>query len=165
MDEATDRLLKLLAEHGGRLHLLLVKLTLREDVAEDLLQDLFLRLSRSNGLLRAVRPERYMFRSAINLAFAWRSRNRRAQKARGLFDANATSSDGPLDTVLRHEEVQRVLTAMDKLPASSRELLTLRYLEGLSFEELATILHSTPHRIRARCSKAVAQLRKRVPLD
>jgi hypothetical protein len=35
MHEANDRLLKLLAEHGGRLHLLLVRLTLREDVAED----------------------------------------------------------------------------------------------------------------------------------
>ena len=78
MHEATDRLLKLLAEHGGRLHLLLVRLTLREDVAEDLLQDLFLRLCRSDGMLGATRPEKYLFRTAINLAFEWRRKNRKS---------------------------------------------------------------------------------------
>lgn len=71
MDEATGKLLNLLNEHGGRLHKLLVKLTLRRDVAEDLLQDLFLRLSKSKGFHRSPSPERYLFRAAINLAFDW----------------------------------------------------------------------------------------------
>ena len=165
MPEATDRLLKLLTEHGGRLHLLLLRLTLREDVAEDLLQDLFLRLCRSDGILVANRPEKYLFRTAINLAFEWRRRNRRAPNTVALADSNAFSSDQPLKTILRQEDVQRLLAAMDRLPARSRELLTLRYVEGFSFDEIATLLNATPHRIRARCSKAAAQLRKRVSFD
>ncbi len=36
---------KLLAEHGRQLHALLFRLTLRSDVAEDLLQDLFCKLA------------------------------------------------------------------------------------------------------------------------
>jgi RNA polymerase sigma factor (sigma-70 family) len=165
MHDATDRLLKLLAEHGGRLHLLLVRLTLREEVAEDLLQDLFLRLCRSDGMLGATRPEKYLFRTAVNLAFEWRRKNGSARKTVGLAESTAVSSDQPPKTVLKQEEVQRVLAAMDRLSARSRELLTLRYLEGLSYDEMATLLNSTPHRIRARCSKAAAQLRKRVSSD
>ena len=166
MDEGTDRLLKLLDEHGRRLHVLLVKLTLNQDAAEDLLQDLFLRLSCSNGLLRATSPERYLFRTAINLAFAWRQRNQRARSTGELSDGCiASSSDQLIERVVRREEVQLILVAMDRLPATSRELLTLRYLEGLSYDEMATILNSTPHRVRALCSKAVARLRKRVSVD
>ena len=41
---------KLLAEHGRQLHALLFRLTLRTDVAEDLLQDLFCKLTDSDGI-------------------------------------------------------------------------------------------------------------------
>ena len=41
MNEAANHVLSLLAEHGPRLHALLVRITLREDAAEDLMQDLF----------------------------------------------------------------------------------------------------------------------------
>lgn len=166
MDDTTDTLLRLLDEHGGRLHVLLVKLTLSEDAAEDLLQDLFLRLSCSNGLLRAASPERYLFRTAINLAFAWRKRNQRARSTGELSDGCITSSsDQLIERVVRREQVQLILVAMDRLPATSRELLTLRYLEGLSYDEMATILNSTPHRVRALCSKAIVRLRTRVSVD
>ena len=46
-------LLSLLKHSGARLFSLLVRLTLREDVAEDLMQDLFIRLSDSRGFREA----------------------------------------------------------------------------------------------------------------
>ena len=165
MDEATNKLLSLLDEHGGRLHGLLVKLTLSEDAAEDLLQDLFLRLSNSNGFLRATSPEAYLFRTATNLAFDWRKRNQRALAMGELPDGDITQWDEPIEKTVRHEEMQRVLAAMDGLPEASRELLTLRYLEGLSYDQLANGLDSTPHRVRALCSKAIARLRKLIGVD
>ena len=165
MGEATDKLLRLLDEHGGRLHVLLVKLTLSEDAAEDLLQDLFLRLSNSNGFLRATSPEHYLFRTAINLAFTWRKRNQRAHAMAGLSDGDTTQWDQPIEKAVRREEMKRVLAAMDGLPKASRELLTLRYLEGLSYDQMADSLDSTPHRVRALCSKAIARLRKLIGVN
>jgi RNA polymerase sigma-70 factor (ECF subfamily) len=162
LGEATDKLLRLLDDHGGRLHALLAKLTLSEDAAEDLLQDLFLRLSNSNGLLRATSPERYLFRTAINSAFAWRKRNQRARAMGELSDGDTTQWEQPIDKAVRREEIERVLAAMDGLSETSRELLTLRYLEGLSYDQMADSLGSTPHRVRALCSKAIARLRKRM---
>ena len=67
MKDQTSTLLELLDASGGSLHALLTRLTLREDVAEDLMQELFIKLSNSNGLDRASQPVGYAYRSAINL--------------------------------------------------------------------------------------------------
>jgi RNA polymerase sigma-70 factor (ECF subfamily) len=165
LDEATGKILGLLDEHGGRLHKLLVKLTLRKDVAEDLLQDLFLRLSTSKGFLRSPNPERYLFRAAINLAFDWRKRDRRASAARELTDQDAAQQECPVEKLIRREELERILAAMDRLSEAHRELITMRYINGLSYDELAEHLDSTPHCVRALCSKAIVRLRKLIGPD
>ena len=67
-----EDLLGLLDASGPRLFRLLKRLTLREDVAEVLMQELFLALSRSPAFHRAKDPAAYAYRSAMHLAFAWR---------------------------------------------------------------------------------------------
>jgi RNA polymerase sigma factor (sigma-70 family) len=51
---------------------------------------------------------------------------------------------------------------VEQLPPVDRELVVMRFLHGSSYEELADQLGSTPHRVRALCSKAVARLRKQL---
>ncbi len=51
---------------------LFMRITLREDVAEDLLQELFLRLHGRKGFSAIQKPKAYMFTAAIRLAFDWR---------------------------------------------------------------------------------------------
>jgi RNA polymerase sigma-70 factor (ECF subfamily) len=157
LDDTTFELLQLLDEYGLRLHAMLTKITLRSDVAEDLLQELFLRLCGSDGYLRATRRDLYLFRSAINLAFDWRGRNRRSFAP--LSGDEVGSQLSPLERTVRQEELERVMCAVEQLPDFERELVTLRFLHGSSYEDLAEQLGSTPHRVRARCSKAVARLR------
>ena len=72
MPEKQHVLLELLQRSGARLHALLVRVTLREDVAEDLLQELFLRLDASAGFYEASSREAYAQTAAIRLAFDWR---------------------------------------------------------------------------------------------
>jgi RNA polymerase sigma-70 factor (ECF subfamily) len=159
LDETTSLLLRLLDEYGVRLHALLTKITLREDVAEELLQDLFLKLRKADGFAHAPRPEQYLFRSAINLAFNWRSRKGREVHAAPLNGEEACSRPSPIEHAIRREELERVMLAVERLPPRDRELVVLRFLHGSSFEELADQLSSTPHRVRALCSKAVVRLR------
>ena len=167
LDEATERLLRLLDEHGPGLHALLVKLTLRKDAAEDLLQDLFIRMSESKGFRLSPTPERYLFRAAVNLAFDWRKQMRRSSAASQaqLIDEDIAEWDSPVEKAIRQEELERVLVAMERLPERHRELIALRYLHGWSYDELAMNLNSTPHRVRALCSKTVARLRKLIHAD
>src|SRR5262245_22798320 len=85
--------LRLLEVHGAELHALLARLTLRAGVAEDLLQELFLKLRGSAGFVRADDRKAYAIRTAIHLAFDWRRRRRTAEP---LLTEPATEAGSPL---------------------------------------------------------------------
>ena len=165
MNRVAKQLVDLLDSCGTRLHALLAKFTARRDVADELLQDLFVRILRTSGIVEAPNPEAYLFRAAINLAFDWRKRTRRAPVVALLEDDVATDNIGPLDRMVQHESVERVLAAIEQLSEQDRELISLRFLQGESPEWIAERWDSTPHQIRSRCSKAVARLRKLVEQD
>jgi RNA polymerase sigma-70 factor (ECF subfamily) len=146
----------LLSEHGARLHALLLKLTLRYDVAEDLLQDLFCKLAQSPRFSQADDPLAYAIRMATNLAFDHR-RARRPNIAD--LDAAPAAGQSPLADLVRREELDRVLEALGQLPAAAREIVVLRYLESQDYETIAGPLGKTPHQVRALCHKALERLR------
>ena len=76
-----ERMLRVLEENGPGLHALLTRLVLRPGVAEDLMQDLFVNLGRSEEFGRCRNPAAYARRAAIHLAFNWRrSQTRRAEE-------------------------------------------------------------------------------------
>ena len=90
----------------------MLRLTLRRDVAEDLMQELFLKLSNSNGLDRANQPAAYAYRSAINLAFDWRRKNKRAPLPLDDSDRLIRKSSTPLNKMVEAEQRLEVLNAM-----------------------------------------------------
>ena len=162
LDEATSRLLALLDAHGVRLHVLLTRITLREEAADDLLQELFLKLRKAEGFAAADRPEQYLFRAAIHLAFDWRRRRRQAPPPLPLREDTACERRTPVEQAIRREELDRVMAAVERLPPADRDLLVLRFLHRSSYEELAAHLNSTAHRVRALCCKAVGRLRRQL---
>ena len=149
-------LLSLLEAHGAELHALLTRLTLRAGVAEDLLQDLFLKLRRSEGLARAGNRKAYLFRTAIHLAFDWR----RARRPTGpLPGDSAVAEESPLDRLIDAEELDQVLDALQYLPELGRHVLVLRYLQQQDYTDIAQQLGKTEHQVRGLCAKALGQLR------
>ena len=149
-------LLSILETHGAELHALFTRLTLRPDVAEDLLQELFLKLQDAAGLAGAANRTAYVFRAAIHLAFDWR----RAQRPTAPLRIDPESSAAaPLDRLIDAEELEQVLIAMEDLSELSRQVLVLRYLQQQDYREIARQLDKTEHQVRALCSKALEQLR------
>jgi RNA polymerase sigma-70 factor (ECF subfamily) len=153
-------ILSLLADHGGGLYALLTRLTLREDVAEDLMQELFLKLTRSNGFGRAEDPLAYAFRAATNLAFDWRRARKRTPPMETTFSEPLSHDRSPLSNLVRREELERVLDAVGGLPRLSRDLVVMRYLEQQGYDTIAGQLGKTPHQVRGLCHKAVGRLRR-----
>lgn len=153
-------ILALLDEHGPRLFALLARLTLRTDVAHDLMQELFCKLVRSNGFLRASNPAAYAFRVAANLAFDYRRAQKRALRTESVKPDELFGRNGsPLIDLVRREELDRVLDAIGQLPRTSRHIVVLRYLERQSFDTIAQQLDKTPHQVRAICHKGIVRLR------
>jgi len=155
----SDKLLELLARSGPSLHALLTKLTLRQDVAEDLMQDLFIRLSGSN-LERVDNLDAYAKTVAINLAFDWR-RKKGPHVSLDAEDAPEPTVEekSPLSRLVENEEVRKVFGAMDRLNKVQRKVFVLRYIQQYSFEQIAEETGKTPHHVRALCSRALTKVR------
>jgi RNA polymerase sigma-70 factor (ECF subfamily) len=73
----------------------------------------------------------------------------------------ATSPHGETPSaVVRQKEAAAVLSArLAKLPRAYREVLTLRHMEELSFDEIAVRLHRTPAAARMLWLRAIQKLR------
>ena len=159
MIERQRKILQLFDTSGPQLHRLLVRLTQREDVAGDLLQELFIRLWNSNGFDGAQDPSAYAYRSAVNLAFEWRrGRKTTCQLSEEICPAaDRPSAQGKM---IRAEELEQVLDATSRLTDLARDVVVMRYIEQASYEEIGQRLGKKPQHIRSACSKAMAQLRE-----
>ncbi len=160
MIERQKKILQLLDMSGERLHKLLARLTRREDVVGDLLQELFIRLWNSKAFDKAENPFAYAYRAAINLAFEWR---RRQKTTCQLLEENCPAvEDGPsaLGKMIQAEELEQVLNATSKLTDLARDIVVMRYIEQDSYEEIAQRLGKKPQYMRALCAKAMARLRE-----
>ena len=162
LKRTADDVTALLHEHGGRLFALLYRLTLRTDVAEDLLQELFCRLSQSTGFQRADNPAAFAYRVVTNLAFDWRRQRKRNPVADGVDDNFVAPEASPLADLVRREDLERTLNALGELPAAGREILVLRYLEQQCYETIAGQLGKTPHQVRAIAHKGLVRLRRKL---
>jgi RNA polymerase sigma-70 factor (ECF subfamily) len=145
--------LELLAERGARLYGLLYRLTLRTDVAEDLLQELFLKLNDSPAWRQCRDPAAYATRAAVHLAYDWHRVQKRTPNHQALPQETMAETASPLSTMIQRDDIQALLDAMAQLPETIHECLVLRHLENESYEDIARRFDRTAHQIRALCHK------------
>jgi RNA polymerase sigma factor (sigma-70 family) len=155
-----EQLLELLDRSGARLLALLTRLTLREDVAEELMQELFVKLSTAPSRTRVECWEAYARRTAIHLAFDWRRRNR-IRQTRPLEDVRepVAPAPGPLGNAIQREAFEQILAAVEQLNGASREAFVMRHIQQEPYEVIAEQLGRTPHQVRALCFRAMNRLR------
>jgi RNA polymerase sigma factor (sigma-70 family) len=153
------KLLELLEKSGASLHTLLTRLTLREDVAEELMQELFIKLSNSREFDKVANLGAYARRAAINLAFDWRRSNRHNHSSLDRLQEPASNDSSPLANMVQTEELEQVLETIGQLKKEPREVLVMRYIEDQSTDDIAEQLRKSPHQVRAICSKALGRLR------
>jgi len=154
-----ETLLNLLDRQGPSLHALLTRLTLREDVAEDLMQDLFIKLSESKRLDQVDNLAAYARTCAMNLAFDWRRRDNRLKTVSDDLIDPADDSKSTLSHLVDNEQFKAVLDATENLSKLQRQVFVLRYIEQRSFEEIAAETDKTPHHVRALASRSLARVR------
>lgn len=73
------------------------------------------------------------------------------------------SEDGPEQRALRVELSEQMSRLLDQLPEKQREIIVLRVVVGLSAEETADAVGSTPGAVRVAQHRALARLRKNMP--
>jgi RNA polymerase sigma-70 factor (ECF subfamily) len=72
----------------------------------------------------------------------------------------AGTQSSPLEHVLHNEEAAKVRDAFARLQPADRELLELRVVAGMSYEDVAVALGKRPGSVRMAQSRALSRLRK-----
>lgn len=145
-----------------RLFSFLVRLSRRRDVAEDLLEETWLRLvTRAPELSDETRLGPFLFTVARNLFASW-CRHRAVDEGRILDFAlswpGALPGESPFEQAARSETESRLESALARLPARDREVLLLVANEDLSPSEAAGVLGLTPEAVRKRLQRARERL-------
>lgn len=169
-----DRLVEL---YASRIFGFLYRFTGSREEAEDLMQEVFLRVVRMiSAYCHDDRFEAWLFRIAANLA---RDRIRRASRTPRLVDAavllrhesdldgepgsleGSSGSSQAVDARLVREEVVDALNAaLAELPDAEREVIMLRHFAELSFKEIAELTGTPLGTALARSHRGLAKLRE-----
>jgi len=148
-------------EYRARLFSFLVRLSRRRDLAEDLVEETWLRLATSARRLRPdTRLGPWLFTVARNLYFsACRSRLLEETCACliGLWPA-ASLRPSPFEEATASELERRIERALAALPVRDREVLLLIGGEGYTAAEAAAICGVTSDTLRQRLSRARTRL-------
>jgi RNA polymerase sigma-70 factor (ECF subfamily) len=84
-----------------------------------------------------------------------------AEKHGDSFEDSLVDQEAlPDELFMRQEISEEIARALGGLSSEDRSLLSLRYEENVSFEEIATILSVPSSSVRSRHRRAIAQLRK-----
>ena len=145
-----------------RLFSFLARLSRRRDVAEDLLEETWLRLvTRARDLSDDTRLGPWLFTVARNLFASW-CRHRAVDEDRILDFAlswpGLLPRESPFESAARGETERRLEAALARLAPKDREILLLVAGEELSPSEAAAVLGLAPEAVRKRLQRARARL-------
>lgn len=138
--------------------------------AEDLTQEVFLRLLGSGSLAEIERADAFVFRVASNLL---RDRNRKAKRWR-WFTKSALNDDlidqlvkesvedrEPERVLMGRETLVEVLKALDELGERTRDIYLLFRLEAMKQQEIAALHGISPSTVEKHVMRAVQHLARR----
>jgi RNA polymerase sigma-70 factor (ECF subfamily) len=145
-------------------------------LAEDLCQEVWRRIHRSLQTYRlGTSPSAWVYRILINTHRSlWRRGQRfvasllsglQGEQASPLLPEPSSALGGTPETLCnRKQELEQILSAMHAIPECYRQVVFLRYVEGLPIEEVANILGITDGTVKSRLNRGIEKLRERIGL-
>jgi RNA polymerase sigma-70 factor (ECF subfamily) len=161
--EAEPDLTALVRDHSGLLYRVALSLLRNPAEAEDVVQDVFVRvLQRPRELGGIVEFRPWLVRIAWNLALD-RIRKVRPEQMDDVFAEGLVSANLPADQALAEAgQIRHVLGAMERLPTNERQALLLSAMEELSTAEIGAVLGKSESSVRSLLFRARAHLRERL---
>ena len=155
-DGNSDALGVLFSRHHDGVYALCARLIQDRDLADDITQEVFLRVWRYAGSFRGRSAFRtWLFRLTYNACADVRRRDARRQDASVL---ELWTRDVPSnDLTDRHILLE---TALGRLAPRERAVLVLSRFHGLEYAEIARIIRCSPGAARVRLHRAMNELRK-----
>lgn len=128
--------------------------------AEDVVQEVFIKLWDKHREGEIQNWEAWCLTAAKNLSIdKLRSRHQRLQPIQAGFDLQDSAAT-PLQATIENDVFAQVKKLMNALPQSQRDIMQLRDIEGMSYQEIADALSLSLDQVRVylfRARKAVRE--------
>jgi RNA polymerase sigma factor (sigma-70 family) len=150
--------------YAAELHRFLMRRLRRPEDAEDLAQEVFMRLSRIDNSEFVEKPRAYLFGIASHVVFEFRMRGKLKEWIvfdSGTVEAAAEQPVAPSpDELADRLDLQRQLTAaLKRLPPLQLAVFLLHKRDGYSYEEIAGRLNLSARQIENHLAQARSLLR------
>ncbi len=149
---------RIFARYNGPVRYFVHRLVGDADMTDDIVQNTWLTVVRKVRTLR--KPEAFrvwLYRVARNLAYS-------ALRARGatveLADDIPAPQSAPDEDTFSAEDAAAVHVALGKLSPAHREVVVLCFLEELSYEQIAEVVHCNLGTVKSRIHYAKRALRR-----
>jgi RNA polymerase sigma-70 factor (ECF subfamily) len=156
-----NSLTELIPLYQHRLYRYLTRLVRDSAAADDLFQETWLRVTER---IRHYSPNRsfdhWLFAVAHNLAIDYLRRRQPEALVEEHMSDKSQEMTG-LDQLLNSERAAMVASAINELSAACREVVTLRFEEGLKIEEIASVIGVPLPTVKTRLRRSLENLRKR----
>ncbi|WP_293299869.1 RNA polymerase sigma factor [Pedobacter sp. UBA4863] len=159
--QAFERLYHL---HKRRLTGNLLRLLKSEELVEEVLQELFLKIWEKRDWINEEQPfGAYLYRIAQNLVYDTFRKSARDQKLADHLSANTTELYQHIEeNLISREELKRAQKVIDNLSPTCRTVFTLFRIEGKSYKEISEQLGISAPTINEHIQKANKVLRQQL---
>lgn len=165
----------LVIKYERRIQRLIGRMVRDVDLVEDIAQETFIRAYRALAQFRGeAQFYTWLYRIAVNTAKkALMELKRNPTVSENSFKSDDDDETSPLENELTSSETpesllagkeiaQMVNTAMEALPEELRQAITLREIEGLSYEEIAEAMNCPIGTVRSRIFRAREAISARI---
>jgi RNA polymerase sigma-70 factor (ECF subfamily) len=149
--------------HAPSLFAFLLNFTRDENDTRDVLQEIFIKITREPALLTNVRNERaFLIRLAHNLAIDLIRRRNTRERTKESFAVETISIFAPANDPDEEFFRRELSVALEDLPEDQRAVVHLKLWEELTFEEIADALGISPNTAASRYRYGLDKLRERL---
>ena len=155
---------QLYRDHSRGIYGSLRRLTRDDELAKELLQDVFLKVWERKAALNPNKPFHfYLFSIARNsVTDFYRKVKRDRYMLQNLQLLTSEITHQPIESVIAGAEEERLLQIMETLPPQRRKIFILCKLEGKSYEEVSNILGIRASTIGDHIVKGTKYLKKQI---
>ena len=171
---------EMVSRHWDRIYGMVHQLLRNQQDAEEVTQDAFIRAHRGLVNFRGDAAfSTWLYQIATNLArnrywYWWRRKRDKtvsfdqpvsADNDTPLSEVFAAETETPGDITVTNEFVDRIADSMEKLNPKHREILILRNVKNMAYEEISEILEISVGTVKSRIARARESLRSLVGED
>lgn len=144
---------------GERIYKIALYILESEQDAEDVTQDLFVRLWNSRETLDSVHnPEAYCITLTRNMCLD--RLRRKENRSRGVMTENTAGECDTEDNMIQRERLKKVYEAMGRLPENQRNVLKMRVLNDMSYDEISNETGMNQLTLRVMVSQARKKIKR-----